>query len=159
MCGVADDDGAAGSVDSLLRFHEHVPAQERAELRLAGELLELAQHRGLVADEGALALAPYRVDQPFAMQSGADHAGGRLERRELGAADLAPFAVRHEADDADAFRAYEDRDERLGIVRGALLVAGRETLILAVGRALVAQHRAAAAQIRGQSRMLLAPTL
>ena len=120
MRGIADDDGAARGLDSLRRFHEHVPAQEGTELRLAGELLELAQDCGLVVHQGALALAPYRVDQSFAMQRGADDAGGRLERQELGFADGTSFAVSDEPDDPNEFPADEDRDERFGIVRGGV---------------------------------------
>ena len=154
--GVADDDGAGRGLEPLRGFDEHVAAQKRAELRLRGELLELAQHRGLVGDQGALALAAHRVDQALAMQRGTDHAGGRLERRELRAADLAPLAVRDEAHHADELRADEDRHERFRIVR----VAGfRGRLLGAVDDAFVAEHGAAAAKVGRQARMLPAPAL
>src|SRR5216110_2515250 len=107
MCGIAHDHGAARGLDLLRGFREHVAPQEGTQLRFGGKLLELAQDPGFVVQQSALALAPYRVDQAFAVQSGADDAGGCLERQHLSLADGAALTLSDEADDACEFATDE----------------------------------------------------
>ncbi len=69
---------------------------------------------------GQLAFTAHGVDQPLAVQGGADEPGGNFERRHDGGIEFAYALPVVEADDADVFAVDENGHDG----RGARLVAG-----------------------------------
>ena len=113
-------------VELARRLEQHV-AHEAVQVGLAGETLEVGADHGVGRGEpgdsflrGTLALAAHVIDEALAMQRGTDHAGGGLERGQLGSIDGPLLAGVVEAHHPDELARHEDRHDRLGLGADAL---------------------------------------
>ena len=106
---------------------------------LAGQALEVAADDGVGLGQlrhallgGVLALAAHVIDEAFAVQRGADHAGGGLQGRQFRGVDRAVLAGIVEAHHADELTGDEDRHDRLGLSAHALDAGDRRPPLISL---------------------------
>ena len=143
------DHDARDGVELARRLEQHV-THETVQVRFPGEALKVALDDGVGLGElgdalfgGALAFTAHVIDEAFAVQRGADHAGRGLERRKFGGVDRTVLARVVESHHADELTGDEDRHDGLALGADALDARGAP-----VRAALAEAHAAPGAQLR-----------